>query len=69
MHIVAAFKAKTHFSSVITKHGRPAARLTPIAETDRERVKRTIQRFKKLSQSHTLAGLDWKELRRDAFNY
>lgn len=74
MHTIGAFQAKTHFSSlleevekgaciVITKHGRPVARLTPIAGTDKERVKATIQRFKKLSQSHTLAGLDWKELR------
>jgi len=74
MQTVGAFQAKTFFSAlleqvekgeqvVITKHGRPVARLIPVAGTDRERIKETIQRLKKLAQSHTLGGLDWKQLR------
>lgn len=74
MQTIGAFQAKTYFSAlleqvekgdqiIITKHGRPVARLVPAVGTDRERIKEIIQHFKKLSQSHTLGGLNWKQLR------
>ena len=74
MQTIGAFQAKTHFSSIldqvekgvsviITKHGRPVARLVPVTGSDREQIKLTIQRFKQLAQGHTLGGLDWKTLR------
>lgn len=74
MQSIGAFQAKTYFSAIleqvekgeqiiITKHGRPVARLIPATGTDRKHIKKIIQRFKNLAQSHTLGGLDWKQLR------
>lgn len=74
MQTIGAFQAKTHFSSIldqvekgtsviITKHGRPVARLVPMTGSDQEQIKSAIQRFKQLAQLHTLGGLDWKKLR------
>lgn len=75
MQTVGAFQAKTHFSElleqvekgeqiIITKHGRPVARLVPnTMSVDRHAIKQVIQRMKEFSQSHTLGGLDWKTLR------
>ncbi len=74
MQTVGAFQAKTYFSSlleqvekgeqiIITKHGRPVARLIPATGMSQEAIKSTIQQFKKMAQAHTLEGLDWKQLR------
>ncbi len=74
MITVGAFEAKTHLSSllervargeevVITKHGRPVARLVPAATADRGHVDRAIAGLKALRAGCTLGGLDWKELR------
>lgn len=74
MQTIGAFQAKTHFSAIltqvengeciiITKHGRPVARLLPAEKSDHEHVKTVIQRIKKFCQKHTLGGLDWKQLR------
>jgi prevent-host-death family protein len=74
MQTMGAFQAKTYFSSlleqvekgeqiIITKHGRPVARLVPTTGINQEKIKAVIQRFKKMAQSHTLGGLDWKQLR------
>ena len=74
MITVGAFEARTHLSSllervargeevVITKHGRPVARLVPAAVADRARVDRAIAGLKALRAGSTLGGLDWKELR------
>ncbi len=74
MITVGAFEAKTHLSSllervahgeevVITKHGRPVARLVPAAVADRSRVDRAIAGLKALRTGCTLGGLSWKELR------
>jgi prevent-host-death family protein len=71
---VGAFEAKTHLSAllervargeeiVITKHGKPVARLVPAAGIDREKVAKAIAEIKELRQGHTLGGLSWKELR------
>lgn len=53
MHIFQASEAKTHFlrildevergeSVIITRHGKPVARISPHAETSRERVQRAV---------------------------
>lgn len=73
MHRIGAFEAKTHFSSlleevekggqvVITKHGRPIAKLSPISGFKKEDVEQAIQNIKKFQQQHVL-GMDWKILR------
>ncbi|HEX5079308.1 MAG TPA: type II toxin-antitoxin system prevent-host-death family antitoxin [Geminicoccaceae bacterium] len=71
---VGAFEAKTHLSAlldrvargeeiVITKHGRPVARLVPAASADRTSVDAIIARIKALRVGQTLGGLSWKDLR------
>jgi prevent-host-death family protein len=72
--LVSAFEAKTHLSAlldrvakgeevVITRHGRPVARLVPAAAADREDVDAIIARIKALRVGQTLGGLCWKNLR------
>lgn len=74
MTAVGAFEAKTHFASllervaageqiVITKHGRPVARLVPISGPDREKAQQAIERIKASRKGQTLRGLSWRELR------
>ena len=74
MITVGAFEAKTHLSSlldrvaageevVITKHGKPVARLIVAKEDDRARVRDAVEQLKALSKTTTLGGLSWKELR------
>jgi prevent-host-death family protein len=74
MITVGAFEAKTHLSSllervaggeevVITKHGKPVARLVSAAHIDRERVNDAYERLKLLRKGTTLGGLSWQELR------
>ena len=74
MITVGAFEAKTHLSTllervsqgeevVITRHGKPVARLVLAAIADRSRVDQTIAKLKGLRTGCTLGGLSWKELR------
>ena len=74
MRKVGAFEAKTHLSAlleevergeevVITRHGKPIARLVPEAEIDRERVDAAIAKLKELRAGSSLGDLSWKELR------
>ena len=74
MTTVGAFEAKTHFSAllervargeeiVITRHGRPVARLFPAVADEDEKVERAIAALKSFRQGATLGGLSWKELR------
>lgn len=74
MATVGAFEAKTHFSAllervaqgeeiVITRHGRPVARLMPAARVEDERVARAIDQLKALRQGSSLGGLSWRALR------
>jgi prevent-host-death family protein len=71
---VGAFEAKTHLSSLlervargeevlITRHGKPIARLVPAAGVDKEKVAKAIAEIKEMRKGHTLGGLSWKELR------
>lgn len=74
METIGAFEAKTHFSAllgkvengesiVITKHGRPVARLVPAFGRDSGAIRDSIARIKDLSRGNRLMGLDWKSLR------
>ncbi|MCP5365595.1 MAG: type II toxin-antitoxin system Phd/YefM family antitoxin [Hyphomicrobiales bacterium] len=74
MITVGAFEAKTHLSALldrvargeqvlITKHGKPVARLIPEHIADRAQLDETIAKLKAARAGVTLGGLDWKELR------
>ena len=74
MITIGAFEAKTHLSSlldrvargekvVITKHGKPVARLVSAAHIDRQRVNDAFEQLKLLRKRTTLGGLSWQELR------
>jgi prevent-host-death family protein len=74
MITVGAFEAKTHLSTlldrvaageevVITKHGRPVARLVGALHVERARVDEAFKKLKALRKGTTLGGLSWKELR------
>lgn len=69
-----ACEAKTHFSAllervaqgeeiVITRHGRPVARLVPVVVTEEGQVERASAALESLRKETTLGGLSWKELR------
>lgn len=74
MITVGAFDAKTHLSTLlekvaqgeevlITKHGKPIARLVSAIDVDRHALDDVIAQLKQLRRSTTLGGLDWKSLR------
>jgi len=74
MITVGAFEAKTHLSSLleqvisgeevlITKHGKPVARLVREITADRTRVDEAIAQIKAIRKGVRLNGLSWKELR------
>ncbi len=74
MITVGAFEAKTHLSTlldrvaggeevVITKHGKPVARLVSATRIDRERVNEAFEKLKLLRKRTTLGGFSWQELR------
>ena len=70
---VGAFEAKTHFSALleeiekggeitITKHGRPVAKLVPVADRQRMKAAEAIEGLLKLQKRLKLNG-DWREFR------
>ncbi|GIK97597.1 MAG: antitoxin [Alphaproteobacteria bacterium] len=74
MITVGAFEAKTHLSTlldrvaageevVITKHGKPVARLVSAEKVDRQRAQDAFDKLKLLRKKTTLGGLSWKSLR------
>ncbi len=74
MITVGAFEAKTHLSAlldqvaageevVITKHGKPVARLVAAHHADRARAIAAFEKLKSLRKGTTLGDLSWKELR------
>ncbi|MFI5016138.1 MAG: type II toxin-antitoxin system Phd/YefM family antitoxin [Hyphomicrobiales bacterium] len=74
MITVRVSEAKTHLSTlldrvaageevVITKHGKPVARLIGARQIDRERAGEAIEKLKMLRKGTTLGGLSWKSLR------
>ena len=74
MITVGAFDAKTHLSAllervargeevVITRHGKPVARLIPETAAQRADIDAIIGRLKAARAGITLGDLDWKVLR------
>ena len=74
MITVGAFEAKTHLLAlldrvaageevVITRRGRPVARLVGGRQVDRVRVHDAFKKLRELRRGTTLGGLSWKELR------
>lgn len=74
MITVGAFEAKTHLSSllervaageqvVITKHGKPLARLISASDVDDSRHGDAFERLRELRKGVTLGDLDWQTLR------
>jgi prevent-host-death family protein len=74
MITVGAFEAKTHLSMlldrvaageevIITKHGKPIARLVSARSVDHARIDAAFEQLKLLRKGTTLGGLSWKALR------
>lgn len=74
MITVGAFEAKTHFSMllervaegeevVITKHGKPVARLVGAGKAEQVQAQEAFEKLKTLRRGTTLGGLSWKMLR------
>ncbi len=74
MITVGAFDAKTNLSAlldkveagegvVITRHGKPVARLVGAKEIYRARASEAVEKLRELRKGSTLGGLSWKELR------
>ena len=74
MITVGAFEAKTHLSSlldrveageevVITRHGKPVARLVAETRVVNARLDQTVEKLKALRKQTTLGGIAWKTLR------
>ncbi|HXQ50260.1 MAG TPA: type II toxin-antitoxin system prevent-host-death family antitoxin [Stellaceae bacterium] len=74
MITIGAFEAKTNLSKlldrvasgeevVITRHGKPVARLVAPERFDRARAKAAAEKLKALSKTTTLGGISWKALR------
>lgn len=71
---IGAFDAKTHLSALldkvargeevlITRRGRPVARLVPAARDGQERIEAAIRELQTLRSGLKLEGLSWKDLR------
>jgi prevent-host-death family protein len=74
MITIGAFEAKTHLSSlldrvaggeevVITRHGKPVARLVGAQKLDKARTGEVISTLRQLRRNTTLGDLDWRDLR------
>jgi prevent-host-death family protein len=71
---IGAYEAKTHLSALldkveqgeevlITRHGRPIARLVPERAVDKAAIDKAIAELKEIRKGACLDGLSWKELR------
>jgi prevent-host-death family protein len=74
MASVGASDAKTHFSSllervqrgeqiIITRHGKPVAKLVPATGVDVQVIEETIARLKEFAKGQSLGGWSVRELR------
>ena len=74
MLTVGAFEAKTHLSAlldraaggeeiIITKHGKPLARLVSAVAANHADITAAITKLRQLRAGTTLGGLDWQALR------
>jgi prevent-host-death family protein len=74
MITVGAFEAKTHLSNLleqviageevlITKHGKPVARLIPERAANQAKIDEAIAQLKSIRKNVRLDGLSWQALR------
>ena len=74
METIGSFEAKTHWSAlldkvalgqeiIITKRGKPVARLIPEIVDDNDDINKAIEDLKALRKDTTLEGVSWKALR------
>ena len=77
---IGAFEAKTQFSAllervaagedvIITKHGRPIARLTKADVADKAEIDAAIKRIKELRKGTTIGEGGWKAARDEGRKY
>lgn len=77
---IGAFEAKNRLSELleaaengeevmITKHGRPVAKLTPVDNFDRARAREAIEWMKEFRKKHPLRGLKIKDLINEGRKY
>jgi prevent-host-death family protein len=78
---VGSFEAKTHLAAlldlaasgetiIITRHGRPVARLSPVlGDAERPNVEETIAELIEFRNSHRLEGLSVKDLVEEGRKY
>jgi len=80
MKKIGAFEAKNRLSElldaaengeevVITKHGRPVAKLVPVESFDRERARAAAEWLKDFRKKHPLRGLKIKDLINEGRKY
>lgn len=80
MKKIGAFEAKNRLSELldaaengetvmITKHGRPVARLSPVDDVDRAKVREAIEWLKDFRSKHPLRGLKIKDLINEGRKY
>jgi prevent-host-death family protein len=80
MATIGAFEAKTKFSAllervergeqiVITRRGKPVAKLVGIDPHAARRAAAAVEELKKLREGTTLGGLSWKNLRDEGRKY
>jgi prevent-host-death family protein len=80
MKRIGAFEAKNRLSELleaaengeevmITKHGRPVAKLTPVDNFDRARAREAIEWMKEFRKKHPLRGLKIKDLINEGRKY
>lgn len=73
MDTVGAYEAKTHLPKllervakgeqfIITKHGVPIAKLSPVSSPGKEEVRKAIEELKAFGMSHSLGGLSIKAM-------
>lgn len=80
MKTIGAFEAKNRLSELldaaetgeeimITKHGRPVAKLVPVDEIDRKKVREAIEWLKDFRKKHPLRGVKIKDLINEGRKY
>lgn len=80
MKKIGAFEAKNRLSELliaaengeeimITKHGRPVAKLTPVDDIDRAKVREAIEWLKDFRSKHPLGGVKIKDLINEGRKY
>jgi prevent-host-death family protein len=80
MRTIGAFEAKNRLSELlqtvengeevtITRHGRPVARLVPVGQSDREKVREAIEWLKRTRKERSLGGIKIKDLINEGRKY